>query len=472
MFDDIDPFSASPRELLARIVDLEPGPLSMSLLLMVDRRSLGSEDAVTFLQVHERLTSWWAAIQAEAMIAAASPEALVDEFTILEPRVDREAERTIRIQDAVREELSSALRWSPATTQARIEAARLLEGPLAGTRRALALGEVSTGHVAVVIDAARRLPGLWSATAQEARAFASCCHALEQRILPVARRGTPSMTRQAANRAVLAIDADGQRRRRESARCTRGVWVVDELDGISVLMARMATEQAHAVMAAVDTAAHAVPGELDSPGTPRLTIGERRTDALADLVLSHESESRPVVRAHLDLVVPLSLLLDPANHDSTAAELTGCGAVDAGMVLDLLADPTVDVTMRRLVVGPVSGTLLDVGRRSYDVPTRLRELIVLRDRTCRFPGCQRRAARCQIDHADAWEDGGATDAANLGALCVRHHQLKTHGGWDLVDSDPSGACTWISPQGRRYRHPPHVIPLETHERGQPRVPGP
>jgi hypothetical protein len=142
------------------------------------------------------------------------------------------------------------------------------------------------------------------------------------------------------------------------------------------------------------------------------------------------------------------------------------------MVLDLLADPTVDLTMRRLVVDPVSGTLLDVGRRSYEVPTRLRELIVLRDRTCRFPGCQRRAARCQIDHADAWEDGGATDAANLGALCVRHHQLKTHGGWRLVDSDPAGGCTWISPQGRRYRHPPHVIPMDPHQRGRPRAPGP
>jgi len=476
-------------------VDLQPGPLSMSVLLMVDRTRLSPTDAITFLQVHERLTSWWASLQVDAVVAAASPEPLVEEFTILEPRADREVERTIRIQDSVREEFSSALRLAPVTAQARIDSARLLAGPLTATGRALELGEISTGHAAVIVDTARRLPGYLvaesavggmpdddpDAARREREEFRVACVRLQERVLPVARRGTLSSTRQAANRAVLAIDAQGQRRRRERARCTRDVFVVDEIDGISTLIARLATEQAHAIMTAVDAAAHlakaasgvvtlrrsadthdphcepstessCAPSSVRSlDATARLSMGEYRAQALADLIVAATSSdrSRTGLSARLDVIIPLDVL---TGASSAPVEIANGGLLGSEALRDLLADPGVGVTMRRLVADPMTGTLLDVGRRSYAVPDRLREFIVARDRTCRFPGCRRRAARCQLDHATAWDDGGETSIANLGALCQRHHQLKTHGGWDLTDSAGDGSCTWISPQGRRYRH--------------------
>ena len=52
MFEDVDPFTASAAELLACVVDLEPGPFVMSVLLMIDRSAMSGDDAVTFLQVH------------------------------------------------------------------------------------------------------------------------------------------------------------------------------------------------------------------------------------------------------------------------------------------------------------------------------------------------------------------------------------------------------------------------------------
>ena len=457
---DIDPFTASPRELLASVEDIEPGPFALAILLMIDRSRLSGDDAITFLQVHERVTSWWASIQAEALVAAASPERVVDEFTILDPDDARAEERTIRIQDAVREEVSAALRWSPSTTQGRIDTARLLHGPLVTTREALARGEITAGHVNVIVEAARRLPGLWSTDTGDGQEFADHCQALQQRVLPIARRGTLSMTRQAANRCVLTIDAAGQRRRRELARSTRDVWVVDEPDGLSTLMARMSTEHAHAVKAACDHAARTTVQPAGDSGTgPRAavpTIGEARAEALLRFALgaSDSPSSAPasgepgVLRAHLDVIVPLDVLLGESDGP---AELLGAGAISAEVIHDLLADPQVALTMRRLLINPASGALIDVGRQTYAVPDRLRTFIVARDRTCRFPGCQRRAASCQIDHAVAWQDGGGTDASNLGALCVRHHQLKTHAGWEIVTSDAAGWCTWLSPQGRRYR---------------------
>jgi hypothetical protein len=459
MFEDLDPFTCDPGELLARVVDVAPGPLVWSVLLMVDPARLSPQDAVTYLQVHERVTSWWASRQVEAVVAAASPRALIEEFALLVQGSDEEV--LIRVEDAIREELGSAVRVSPATAQHRIDAARLLAGPLAGTHLALSRGEVSTGHVAVIVEQACRLPGRWRRDEHETAVFEAACRELERRVLPTARKGTLAVTRAAAKRAVLAIDAEGESRRRAQARCTRDVWVRDEVDGISLLVARMATEQAHAMMTQIDATAHDERLAVD----PTATRGERRVQVLAGLVLGSDGATGTggaPVRAHLDLVIDLPTLLGLADGMGGSGgvgvvELRGAGPVSADVLRDLLADPQVAVTMRRLVTDPLTGRLLDYGRRTYDVPQALREFIVARDRTCRFPGCRRSAARSQVDHAIAWDDGGTTSPANLGALCVRHHQLKTHGGWDITSSDADGSCVWRSPHGRQYEHSPPAI---------------
>lgn len=405
-------------------------------LLTIDRSTLDGDDAIAFLQRLERIVAHLHAVQAEALVAAASPRRWVDEYLILDPRPDHDEQRTVRIADALREELAAALRWSPATAQARIDRARLLCGSLTATKAALLAGRISPQHAAVIAEAAERVPD---------------GHAeLQERVLKVAERTTVARTRQAANRAVLVIDADGAERRRRRARCTRDVFVVDELDGTSMLMARMATDRAHAVMAHVDSAAHALAHE-DARGL----IGELRSEALESLVLgparrTGEPLPRSTPRVHLEILVSLETLVGLSEEP---AELAGSGPLSADAVAELLADPEVAVTMRRLVVHPSTGHLLDLGRSTYRIPDRLREFIVTRDRVCRFPGCSRRAVRCQIDHAVAWDDGGSTDVGNLGALCVRHHQLKTHGGWRIENSKPDGSCEWLSPQGRRHAEP-------------------
>jgi hypothetical protein len=306
-------------------------------------------------------------------------------------------------------------------------------------------------------------------------------------------------TRAQANRVVLAIDAAGVQRRRREALATRDVYVADQLDGVSVLIAQMATEHAHAIMATLNAYAHAADAsrQRPDPGEPgeHLTTGERRVEALTTLIrrgafapaggdgITTDGRLTPAepapaavapVRAQLDLVIDLPTLLALRDHTDTSVggrakdsgagagdgagggpvELRGAGAIPAAAVRDLLADPQVAITLRRLVTEPLTGHLLDYGRRSYPIPDRLRDFITARDQTCRFPGCGRRADRCQIDHAIAWHDGGTTSPANLGALCMRHHQLKTHTGWDITTSEPDGSCTWTSPHGRTHQHQP------------------
>jgi hypothetical protein len=66
---------------------------------------------------------------------------------------------------------------------------------------------------------------------------------------------------------------------------------------------------------------------------------------------------------------------------------------------------------------------LDVGRRTPVIPAPMRRAVILRDRRCRFPGCDRPHTWCDAHHVRHWADGGPTAISNLLLLCRRHHRL-------------------------------------------------
>ncbi|HYN56964.1 MAG TPA: HNH endonuclease signature motif containing protein, partial [Motilibacterales bacterium] len=65
--------------------------------------------------------------------------------------------------------------------------------------------------------------------------------------------------------------------------------------------------------------------------------------------------------------------------------------------------------------------------------------------TCRFPGCTVPARECDLDHLIPFPEG-PTSAANLHALCRRHHRLKHNDGW-TVTALPDSGLRWTSPLG-------------------------
>jgi len=445
-----------------------------SLLRAIERPSYARQgaDAVDDLQRLERCVAHLEAVRADLLVEAADPEPRIEEFTV-ESADGKQCHRprTVVIEDAVREEIAAALHWSPNLAGSLIGDARQLHAHLPGTLEALRSGAISGRHASVLAEWSGRLSTHDVNEPDAQAAYARMCEAFEERVLRVARRGTVAQTRAAAKRAVTRLDAAGAQRRREHERCTRDVRIVEETDGISVLLARLSTPAAHAVMESVGKEAALIDDES-------LSVGERRAQALARLVLGGVS---PEVR--LDVVLPALGSTpqhplaaphsdesgDPHDSDDSLAHFVASmvdgfnsatiddAEVDWAELRDLIADPSVSVTLRKLEVDPVTGVLSGCGRNTYRLPERLREFIVGRDRTCRFPGCARSARASQIDHAEAWDDGGQTDPANLGALCTRHHQLKTHGGWQIDDSRDDGTCSWTSPQGRRYRHRPQSI---------------
>jgi hypothetical protein len=100
--------------------------------------------------------------------------------------------------------------------------------------------------------------------------------------------------------------------------------------------------------------------------------------------------------------------------------------------------------------------VLDLARTDavdrHDPPEWMRELVILRDRRCRFPWCTRDARHCDLDHVIAYDENGPPDQTrpeNLAPLCRRHHRGKTSGRW-RYRRNRDGTYTWHSPTGRTY----------------------
>jgi hypothetical protein len=112
-----------------------------------------------------------------------------------------------------------------------------------------------------------------------------------------------------------------------------------------------------------------------------------------------------------------------------------------------------------MIIDPLTGRMLDLGRSRYRPSEPLRRFVEARDWTCQFPGCLRRATHCDIDHGRAFDQLGHTDACNLHALCRMHHNLKTKKLWK-VDIEPDGSEIWTTALGFVYRKPPAAYPME------------
>ena len=425
--------------------------------LVADLAHLEDDEVLDVLRGLQRAQSRLAWAEHQALVRLAGPYQRTEEVLVFDRRVG--TERVVEVADEVRDEIAAALHRSPSLVHDQITAARLLNGPLAATSRALKEGQITSAQARVIVEQSRRLTGAAHcasidpsadspAQAVERARFAQMCTELQSRVLPSAPSQVLAQTKALTRRVIAAIDVAGERRRREQARCTRDVWVSPDEDGLATLVARLDALTAHAIRAAIDTAAHdpAVAGDCAA------TAGERRAEAFAALVLGQVQ-----VTAQIDVLVPLESLCGASSAALPDGTLVGWESVQG-----IVDDPAVRVQLRRLTIDPQTGTAIDLGRSRYEVSEPLRRWISARDRTCRFPGCRRRATACQVDHIDPWDDGGRTDAANLQALCTRHHQLKTHRGWRAARDSDTGRTDWLSPLGRTYRVDPEplIVPAQ------------
>lgn len=162
------------------------------------------------------------------------------------------------------------------------------------------------------------------------------------------------------------------------------------------------------------------------------TPAQRRADALGEICRQWlDRPDRPTVggeRPHVTVTVGADGL---RGTTEAPTELDHVGPVDPEMARRLACDATI---MRVVMSG--RSQPLDVGRRTAVIPPAIRRAVIVRDRECRFPGCDRPHTWCDAHHVVHWADGGPTALPNLLLLCRRHHRMvHQHGGFRLELDD-------------------------------------
>ena len=489
-------FEGRPRnQVIAKVINSAPGPESMQQLLEIDKTDLSPADRVDFLKCWQRQVSWVTFQEQEAVlyVSGSHYQEKAGEFD-----VDSEG----------REEVSAAMRLAPATSQDKIDVARTLFTNLPATVSALNAGEIPTQTATVIAKEA--------AIALRAGLSQEAIQIIEERALAHAEFHTPGQVARKMKTVFATIAPDLYKQNFDVQRQIRKVHLYKEDSGVGTILATLKIEDALMVDQVISDYADKIYDDhrqvmlnvvnfsrghkcIKDCKSENATNQVKCTHACSDycrdecLVLNFENDEalaaldranildanferdvrradafvyamkaaeaalksngtivtrhnrRPTINVTIDLPTALGLANNPG-------QLAGYGPIPASIAREIAADGK----WKRFITDPIDGTLIDYGRETYEPPQHLQDFLIARDRTCRFPGCRQPAHLADLDHAIPWDEGGSTSAANLGALCRRHHNLKTHGNWKLING-ADGACTWISPTGQIYEVPARAV---------------
>lgn len=144
----------------------------------------------------------------------------------------------------------------------------------------------------------------------------------------------------------------------------------------------------------------------------------RLADALVELAQHGQ-------RTTLQVTTTLDTLLERAG--APAADVEFGLPISAASVQRLACDCNVT----RILLDSDS-LVIDVGRSRRVVSPAQERALRVRDKTCRWPGCDRPASYTVAHHLVHWSKGGKTDISNLMLLCHRHHWMVHEGGWQIV----------------------------------------
>jgi hypothetical protein len=274
-------------------------------------------------------------------------------------------------------------------------------------------------------------------------------------------------TEQAIDELVDRIDP-GALRHSRSGGSGRGVQFGSPSDepGFTTMWARVYATDGVAIEQCVDDKARSV-----CDADPR-TLDERRADALAPAITGTglacacgqpdcdgATRERPAKNAVVYVVA------DEKSVDAATTPAAQCSAppvyvFGAGVLPTALLGGILERAHLRAVRHPGA----DAPPEPRYTPSRATcEFVRCRDLTCRFPGCDKPAQFCDVDHTVAYPVG-PTHPSNLKCLCRFHHLLKTFwngaNGWRDRQL-PDGTIVWTSPTGHTYTTYPgskHLFP--------------
>lgn len=269
-------------------------------------------------------------------------------------------------------------------------------------------------------------------------------------VVAVSTRASTSRVGSITRDLVHRIDPEATAKREARAKRHRNVRIEAGSNGMSWLGFHVPEAVALASYERIDSLARAIP---DDPEDDR-SLDAKRADVAVDLLLKAPADA-PFIPVNVQVVVDhTGCDLSSPSHGGLIGSAGRLGAVTVETVRELLdvADRTTGtIEAAPAIHEPCPGQ--DVhdadGPGPYEPSDRLRRSLQVRDRRCVFPGCNRPARACELDHSRRYPDG-PTCSCNLGHLCVHHHQLKHLAtGW-ILDNHGEGRFTWTTPTGMTF----------------------
>ena len=307
----------------------------------------------------------------------------------------------------------SWLRWkcnfSPAAAACRVAVAREL-ADLPQATQAFADGDISYAHAAMIARTSEKLGDKMESNA-------------ETILVTAAKELDLARLRMVTIQLQHLMDPDSVREEANESHELRFLHFSQTLDGVLYMNGRFDSEAGAIIQTALDA--------LSGPPTPddKRTPKQRRADSLVELArqkldsgtLAQVGGQKP----HVAVTVSMATLANQPG--SPAADLEW-------------AQPIPAETARRLACdAAVTPIFLDsesnqprAGQTSRSISGSQRKALVVRDKGCRFPGCDRPADWTDVHHLKHWADGGKHVMDNLILLCRRHHRMVHEEGWQLV----------------------------------------
>ncbi len=397
---ELDPGYGAAR-LVAQAAASPCTPETVAALARIDPASLDRRARVDLIVAWER---------AAAMVAAHQQRALASVV---------DATTSVGMAgEAARFEVGAALRLSPHTAADRTMVAAALTGPLTDTLDALASGRISYLQAAALATTVDGLDPDVVTTVQD-------------KVLDQADDLTVAETRTALRRAVIAADPEAAADRYQKARKERSIDPYPLPDAMTGWWVTAPAADADAAFDALTARAHTAKHALQTAGEDDPGIDALRVDVLLALTTGTALPGTEIpARANSDttdaahgaaglprcrcggrrsaaVIIDLPTLLGLANNPG---ELPGYGPIPPALARQLAAD----TDWTRWTTHPHTGALLDTSPHTYRPRPALAAHLTARDRTCGFPGCNRPAQACDLDHVIEYTLGGRTIRLNLG----------------------------------------------------------
>jgi hypothetical protein len=410
----------------------------------------------------------WALPQSTLVDSLDHVHALIQQMTAIELELIREVDgRAIAVEQGATGTvawLRDRHRVSPQAASRQVKLAAALHPDLPATADALAAGVVNAEQAQVIAAAVADLPAEHRAAGEkhlvgEAGVFGPRELAtLGRRLFEVV---APEEADERAQAALVRAEErayQGRDLRLSEVPGESRVRLTGWLDRESAAQLHAALDPLCAPRTAARTTRSAAPGSAApgsaAPGSagpdtggykaagPDLrTPGQRRADALIEVCrlamtcgdLPDNGGDRP------QLVVTV-------NIDTLRTQI-GAATLDDGTPLSPAAARRLacDTALLPAILGSAS-QVLDVGQQRRLFTGPLRRALILRDRGCAFPGCDRPPRWCDGHHITHWADGGPTNLANAVLLCGHHHRLIHHSHWQIRQNPTDGHPDFIPPQ--------------------------